>query len=280
MEVLKNKSGIKKIRVAIYPRVSTEEQQKTGQSFEAQENKFLEICKSNNREIVKVYKGEGDVKDDRSASIKDDSIKITIEGDKLIVAFDLRKRPNFKQMLMDAKQGLFDELMFYKWDRFSRNIAFQKMAIIYLKRCGIQLYPTDDPKEEIAVDFISVMNEQEPKRTAKRINFTLQDKFNKGKMVASKMPFGYVFDKEKKNGIVSQDEAKTIKQIFEAVAAGTHYKEVCSKFDMKPSTLYSMIKNRVYIGMVEYLGQEKNGIHKAIIDTKLFEKANLQIKSI
>jgi len=269
MEVLK--------KTAIYPRVSTESQHKEGISFDAQEKKFRNICSEQHSEIVACYKGEGDVKDDKSASIKDDSICFRIQDNKFIVSFDLKKRPNFRQMLIDAKLNKFDQLMFFKWDRFSRNIAFQNLAIIYLKRCGIELYPTDDTNDPLAMQFISVMNEQEPKRTAQRLKLTLQDKFDRGIMVNPKMPLGYKWNKKQKIPEIDVFQSKKVKGIFLKVSEGEYYKDVCKAYDLSYSNLYALIRNRVYIGIIEFNGESKKGIHAPIISEELFTKANEMI---
>lgn len=265
-----------KVRTAIYPRVSREEQQETGYSFEAQQDKFSAICEASGREIVKVYKGEGDAKDDRSASIKDDSIDISIEGDKFIVSFDLSKRPNFKQMLLDAPKGMYDEIMFFKWDRFSRDFAFQKLALIYLQRHGITMHPTDDTQDPTAREIMSVINEKEPKKTGERVKLALSSKFKKGVMVCSKMPLGYRWNPEKKLPEIDPESSVVVKNIFNDLASGDNIESVSEKYNIGKQSLISIVRNRVYIGFISYEGKEKRGIHEPLVSQDVFDKANAQ----
>ncbi|WLR54320.1 recombinase family protein [Mesobacillus subterraneus] len=47
------------MKVAIYIRVSTDEQAKHGYSIAAQEERLIAYCKSQDWEVVKIYKDEG-----------------------------------------------------------------------------------------------------------------------------------------------------------------------------------------------------------------------------
>lgn len=266
-------------KVALYPRVSTIEQIKTGQSFEAQESKFKNLCVSQGKEIVKIYKGEGDVKDDRSASIKDESIGIRIENHNLIVSFDLRKRPNFEQMLQDASKGLFDEIMFFKWDRFSRNVPFMYLTLIYFRRLGIELTPTDDTKDPLGIGMMSIINQTESEKTSARVSLTLASKFERGVFPSVRMPFGYRWNQDKKIAEVSQKEAQIVRCVFMDVADGVSYRDICQKYKLPIPNFYFMVRNRAYIGMIEYQGKEKRGIHEPLISEELFNRVQEKIKS-
>lgn len=264
-------------KTAIYPRVSTTDQKKEGISFGAQEAKFRKICEETGRKLQEVYKGEGDAKDDTSASYKDSSINVRVIDDELVARFSLKKRPNFKRMLVDAANGKFDELMFFKWDRFSRNVAFQELAIIYLLKHGIKLYPTDDSKDPMTRRVMSVLNQEMPEKIASSLKLTLERKFEQGVMINPRMPLGYRWHKKKHIALVDEAKAKIVNDIFEDVANGINYKEVCKKHLISHSKLYFIIRNRVYIGYIEYLGRENKGIHQPIISQELFEKANSKL---
>jgi len=267
------------IRTAIYPRVSTEEQEKEGISFEAQIAKFKRICQETGREVVKVYQGDEDVKNDRSASIKHNTLKFGISGDLFSVAFDLNKRPQFRQMMMDAKAGLFDEIIFFKWDRFSRNSAFQQLAMIYFSSFGVTLTPTDDTTDPFATSVMSIVNEEESKKTSQRIKMSLDRKFEKGIMVSPKMPLGYKWNEAKKLPEIEPKGATIVREIFGLVADGIRPGKICSLKGIPPSRLYSLIRNGAYAGMIRHRGQEKKGIHVPLVSPELFEKANAALAS-
>lgn len=90
---------MKKIRVAIYIRVSTREQALEGYSLDAQERTLTEFCKLKKYEITNIYKDEG------------------------ISAKDLKHRPGMLKLLEDSKNDSFDAILVWKLTRFSRNMA-------------------------------------------------------------------------------------------------------------------------------------------------------------
>ena len=84
------------MRVALYARVSTEEQATEGYSIDGQIATLTDDCKRKNFQIYKIYKDEGY------------SGKST-------------KRPALQELLQDCKFGLFDMVMVWRISRISRK---------------------------------------------------------------------------------------------------------------------------------------------------------------
>jgi DNA invertase Pin-like site-specific DNA recombinase len=99
-------------RVALYIRVSTEEQAEEGWSVDAQERALREFCKAKGWEIVQVYKDEGKT------------------GTNV-------NRPGFQAMLRDARDGKFEAIVVHKLDRFSRNLVDVLMTLDDLQKKGV-----------------------------------------------------------------------------------------------------------------------------------------------
>ena len=83
-------------RVAIYVRVSTEEQAEHGYSIDAQLETLRNYCNMQGKVIVKEYA-------DRGVSGK------SIKG-------------RYEQQLLDAKEKMFDEVLVWKISRMARNV--------------------------------------------------------------------------------------------------------------------------------------------------------------
>mgnify|MGYP005647317311 CR=1 FL=1 len=83
--------------MAIYTRVSTDEQAEKGLSLSAQQHACRKFADNREWTVVEVYEDPG-------YSGKND------------------KRPGFQNMLEDARQGKFKVVLIHKLDRFSRNI--------------------------------------------------------------------------------------------------------------------------------------------------------------
>src|SRR5215204_7109136 len=91
-----NGHGAKAERVALYLRVSSEEQ-KTKETIETQDDFLEEYCKLYRREIVGVY--------------KDEAVSGTVP---------MHERPAGRELLEDANAGKFNVVLVYKLDRIGR----------------------------------------------------------------------------------------------------------------------------------------------------------------
>lgn len=110
----KDKATKGQTRVAIYVRVSSEEQVE-GFSLDAQERALEAYCREQNHEIVARFRDEG-------KSARSD---------------DLSKRPGFSAMLDAAEAGDFDVLVVHKLDRFARNLRLTLETLDRLEAAGV-----------------------------------------------------------------------------------------------------------------------------------------------
>jgi site-specific DNA recombinase len=121
----------------------------------------------------------------------------------------------------------------------------------------------------------------------------------KGKYVGGRPMLGYDIDRETKRLVVNEAEAPKVRQIFELYLEhdgliptvdainqrGWRTKSWTTKSG-KPmggtpfgkNSLHSMLTNRLYIGKVTYRNEVYEGQHDAIVDTKLFESVQKQLR--
>ncbi len=109
-----------KRRAIIYTRVSTDEQN-NGYSPSDQKDKLHKYCENNNIEIVGFYH------DDESGK-----------------TFN---RPQWLNIMQFIKKnsGYVDNILFLKWDRFSRNVAEAYITIRDLKKLGVEPQSIEQP---------------------------------------------------------------------------------------------------------------------------------------
>lgn len=88
------------MKVALYVRLSTEEQAEEGFSIKGQIDVLEEYCKRNNYKVFEIYKDEG------------------ISGKSL-------ERPSLKKLFKDSEEGNFNMVMVWKISRLSRKQQFQ-----------------------------------------------------------------------------------------------------------------------------------------------------------
>lgn len=263
------------MKVILYPRVSSVSQAKSGDSIEAQVRRLKEFCEEKEFEMVDTYTDAG-----KSASISSDKLDIKLTSNKFLIGIDLNKRPAFKRILQEVNSGKFDGVVFYKWDRFSRDNVFSKIAKEFFLRSNIKLIPSDDSDDPLLSDIRSSLNEDEIRKMKERVRSTRLNQFEKGIPVA-RPPIGYkpIFknkrDRKKVIGIkIDNKKAEMIKDVFELTSQGIGYKKICDKWKLKPQTYYNIIRNKVYIGIICFEGKEKIGIHEPLINKEIFYKIN------
>lgn len=146
-------------RVALYIRVSTEEQALHGYSLEAQEADLKGYAERNGFKIVDTYVDAG-----KSASKKP------------------LKRDALQRLLKDVEDGHIDMILFIKLDRWSRNMADYCDMDRVLRKYGVdwkttqEEYDTTTPNGRFAIHIMVAKAENEAAVTAERVKFVLKNK--------------------------------------------------------------------------------------------------------
>ncbi|MBU1501420.1 MAG: recombinase family protein [Nanoarchaeota archaeon] len=239
-------------KVAIYVRVSTEEQAKEGLSIDAQIDKCNSFCQARDWEIYKVY---------RDAGYSAGSLN----------------RPALELMMRDAQEKRFDIILVYKIDRFSRKLRDLIMVLEDLKEKKINFtsvteqIDTTSAMGEAFFQIIGVFAQLERGMVKERVELAFDRKIKLGEVV-HRAPFGYIFQNKKL--VPDPENSGNLKEIFEMWVTGVDYKELLKKFRLSSSTLYQIIKNPIYLGKIRYKGQIYQGKHTALITEDLFNEVN------
>jgi DNA invertase Pin-like site-specific DNA recombinase len=174
------------MRAAGYIRVSSGSQVE-GHSLGAQERLFRELCGNRGWDPMIVYRDEG-----RSA--KSDSIK---------------KRPAFKQLLDDAKKGLFDTVVVHTFDRWSRNlrIGLEGLKILGENNIGFvsiaEQIDTSNPTGRFQLNILGSFSELFSDMLGVHIRKGQEERALKGRHTGG-IPFGYESCYVKEGGIPRQ----------------------------------------------------------------------------
>ena len=241
-----------KPKVAIYSRVSTEEQAKEGLSVEAQIDKCKSFCQARDWEIFRVYKDAG-------------------------FSAGSLNRPALELLLKDAQEKKFDIILVYKIDRFSRKLKDLIMVLEDLKKRNINFtsvteqIDTTSAMGEAFFQIIGVFAQLERGMVKERVELAFDRKIQFGE-VLYRAPFGYIYQNKKL--VPDPKNYEKLKEIFEMWAEGINYKEISKKLNIHKSTIYQIIKNPIYIGKIRYKGQLYKGKHLALINQELFDRAN------
>ena len=246
------KPFITKSRVAIYSRVSTEEQVKEGISIDAQIDKCKSYCDARGWTVHKIYVDPG-----FSAGTLD--------------------RPAMKELLQDADDQRFDIILVYKIDRFSRRLKDLIMVLEELKLKNINFtsvteqIDTTSAMGEAFFQIIGVFAQLERGMVKERVKLAFDRKADLGEALY-RPPYGYTYLNRKL--VPDPNTSMNILEMFEMWINGIDYKIIAEKFKVSSSSMYTIIKNPVYIGKIRYKGQIYEGKHKPLISEEVWNKAN------
>jgi site-specific DNA recombinase len=189
------------IRVAIYTRVSSQEQADKGTSLESQSEQLEAFCKGQKWEIFNQYTDPG-------FSGKDD------------------KRPVLESLRRDAKAGYFEKVIVWRLDRLARNLRLilgieaelreQNVAVFSMK----EMVDTSTPIGRTVFQVLGLTAEWERDSIIERTKTGRLQRQKEGHWAGGPAPFGYDYNRDTKNLVINEDEAKIIRMIYDLYASG------------------------------------------------------------
>ena len=248
-------------RVALYIRVSTEEQVLRGYSLEAQKETLIQFAKENKMKIVDFYIDEG-----VSARKK------------------YTTRKEFMRMLQDIKNNKIDVVLFIKLDRWFRSVAdYYKVQEILEKhnvvwKAALENYDTATANGRLHINIKLSIAQDESDRTSERIKFVFENKIKNKEVITGMIPLGYRI--ENKKLVIDSEKSKIIKAIYNkfssthAIRTTTNYISNTYGLNMCNATIKNILKNKLYIG--EY--RNVTNYCPPIIDKELFYNVQKNLK--
>lgn len=243
--------------VAIYCRVSTEEQKKFGLSVDDQKNSLTEYCKRNKLKIYDYYIDKG------------------------VSAGTISKRKEFVRLLKELDN--IDLILFTKLDRFSRNVRDANNLLVELDKHNTAFKAIDeDDIDTSTADGRFIFNlkvnlaEHERNKDSERINRVNKYKYEIAKTVCSgKIAYGYKI--ESKKIVVDEEKAPHIRELFNYYIKCNNLNETTRWFSStyeKRSivSIKRMLKKTSYIGQFVTTRDKilLNDFCPAIIDENTF----------
>ena len=248
-------------KAVIYARYSSERQ--TEQSIEGQIRACQEYAQRNNIAILESYI-------DRAMTGRNDN------------------RTNFQKMLKDSNKKLWDFVLVYKLDRFSRNKYEMAMHKKTLRDNGVKLVSImenipDTPEGIILESLLEGMAEYYSAELAQKVNRGIKESWLKGYATGGGSVFGY--DVVDKRYVINERESKILLEMFIKYAQGykaseiAEYLNTCGhrRKDLKPfdrDYIYFLIHKKYYTGKVVRQGEQYDNIYPRIISDELWQKVD------
>lgn len=231
------------LKVAVYARYSSDNQRE--ESIDAQLRAITDFAQRNHYTIVREY--------------IDEALTGTTDN-----------RPQFIQMISDAKKGLFDCVICHKLDRFARNRYDSAIYKKALKDCGVKFISVlenfdDSPESIILESVLEGMAEYYSANLSREVMKGLKENALQCLHTGGKPPFGY--DVVDKHYVINEREAVAVKQIYSMICAGSTVGSIkdwleANNYRTKYNTKFTsasinmLIRNEKYKGVYTY-GQKK-----------------------
>ena len=234
----------KKLRVAVYARVSTDDPRQTS-SYELQKNHYQDVVNKNpNWMLVEIYADEG------------------------ISGTSLQHRDAFKKMIEDCEGGKIDLIITKSVSRFARNVVD---CIRYVRELSSLRPPvgvffetehlnTLDPKSEMILSFMSTLAQEESHTKSEIMNSSIEMRFRRGIFLTPPL-LGYDQD-ENGDLVINPHEAKIVQLIFYMYLNGSSTQQIADSLTelgcktkknndvWSPSTILQILQNERHCGDV------------------------------
>jgi site-specific DNA recombinase len=217
-----------KLRFAPLVRVSTESQERMGESLRTQKSQIEQAVKTLNGVLIPDpwrYSGQ-------------EHSTPTFE----------RKR--FDQLLKDAGKGIFNAVIVVDPSRWSRDNLRSKQGLQVLKDHNIRFFTLQvehdlfDPGAELFLGMATEFNEYSAKIQAKKSMRSRIARASDGRPTAGKLPFGRTYNKVTREWGIDEEKRKKILWAAKEYLKGGHLPKIAATLGLDMTTLWKILTKR------------------------------------
>jgi site-specific DNA recombinase len=248
----------REIRVAIYARVSTEEQATEGYSIRAQLDVLRTYCKQHSprKIVVGEYVDEG------------------------ISGKSMEGRLQLQRLLADAEARRFDEAVVWKTNRLARNLLDLQMIVATLERCSVSFrsysepFETATPAGKLLFNVLGSIGEFERSTIVENVKLGMRQRA-KGGLWNGGVVLGYASvppsassGQDGANRLaVLPEEAAVVRHVFGLYAAGKGLKAIANQLNReghrtKYGNAFSTAAVALILDNPVYVGKIRFGVHQ------------------
>ena len=221
--------------VALYVRVSTEEQAINGDSLRTQREELTKYALKNGFHIYGIYEDDG------------------------FSATNL-KRPALQRLLNDVKNNNINRILITKLDRLSRGVRNYYKVLDVLDEHGVfwqtifEKYDSSTASGRLHINIMLSVAENESAQTSERIRSVFKTKVESKELISGKIPVG--LKRHDKKLIIDEDKKQVVLDAFQFYKETTSAYQTFQKLDLKYPELqlnymrvYRILTNKLYIGI-------------------------------
>lgn len=253
------------MKAVIYARFSSDKQNEA--SIEGQLRECMQYAEYNGMQVIGNYI-------DRAFSAKTDH------------------RPEFQHMIKDSYKNLFDIVLVWKLDRFSRDRYDSAHYKRILKKNGVRVISateaiSESPEGILLESLLEGCAEYYSAELAVKVRRGMTENALKAKANGVRAPFGYYIDGDDKYQI-DESLAPIVKEIYSLYLEGKRVKEIAKLmnargiknrgYDMNYNSVFRILTNRKYIGEYKFGDIFLPDAIPAIIDKNTFDDVQQRLK--
>ena len=206
-------------------------------------------------------------------------------------------REQFEIVLKKIEKGEANGILSWHPDRLARN-SIDGGKVIYLLDTGKILdlkFPSfwfeSTPQGKFMLSIAFGQSKYYVDNLSENVKRGNRQKLRNG-VWPSKAPYGYINNPKTRGIDVDEEKSRIVKKAFLLFAeGGKSFVEISNflhrfgikKIDGKPvkvDQVKNMLKNKFYLGIMNYAGEYYQGTHKTFISKKLFDEVQKQIEKI
>lgn len=263
---MKKEDNAKVTRVALYIRVSGEEQKIKGLSLEAQQERLEAYAKEQGWVIVGIYV---------------DAAKTARKN--------MHKRTEFQRMISSVKRDEVDMLLFCRLDRWFRSVAdyYKVVEVLEAHNCEWKTideeYDTTTANGRLYINIKLSIAQNEADICGERIDVVFDSKIAHGTVISGSVPFGYRINEDKRLEVVPE-EVTIVQDAF------NHFESTVSKrgtiryiretygVNWCEATFRRMLHEKLYTGVYDRAGRYNSNFCIPIIEQTQFDHVQQLLK--
>jgi site-specific DNA recombinase len=232
--------------VAIYCRVSTEEQASEGYSISAQKQVLRQYASLYGWQIAEEYVDEG------------------------ISGKNIKGRPAMQRLVTDIDKNKFQAVLVWKISRLSRNMLDTLMLLDKFEEFDVKFisysenFDTSSPIGKLVVQLMASIAEMERNTLSENVKLGMTQRAKEGSWNGG-VVFGY--DSLKKELVINHKEAEVVHLIYSLYAEGKGLKAIANHLNkagyrtkhnrhFSINGIATILDNHVYIGKIRWLQME------------------------
>jgi len=254
--------------VAIYTRVSTEDQAKEGFSLEAQRERLQAYCLARDWSVAARYTDEGH------------------SGRNI-------RRPAYQKMM--AERDAWDALLVIKMDRIHRNSRNFMEMMENLGEWGKDFVSASESLDtstamgRFVMDIIQRIAQLESEQIGERVKMGMTQKARVGPgILGFHPPLGY--DVAEGRLVLIEAEAEVVREMFDLCLEGRTLEETAANLNANgrrtkrdtawtPIKVYRILHNPVYAGFLRWDGIVRKGDHDPVVHMETFNEVQERLRS-